>query len=100
MGSFIYMKKVTAVILTLSLLLCGILQPMPVNAENTAAEEKIYIRITAGNQEFSAVFYDNQTTQALLERFFTRISILPIVIHRWDISKIRTVLRKRWAQEL
>lgn len=68
MGSFIYMKKVTAVILTLSFLLCGILQPVPANAENTTAEEKIYIRITAGNQEFSAVFYDNQTTQALLER--------------------------------
>ena len=56
MGGFIYMKKVTAVILTLSLLLCGILQTVPVNAENTAAEEKIYIQITAGNQEFSAVF--------------------------------------------
>lgn len=67
MGS-IYNKKIITGILSFALLFCGIWQPVSVNAETAVAEEKIYIRILAGNQEFSAVFYDNQTTQALLER--------------------------------
>lgn len=68
MGSSIYYKKIITGILSFALLFCGIWQPVSVNAETTPVEEKIYIRILAGDQEFSAVFYDNQTTQALLER--------------------------------
>lgn len=65
MGYFTCKKK-AAGILVLFLIISAILYPMGVNAAPGQDDSRFCIRITVGDQDFSAELYDNETTRAWL----------------------------------
>ena len=58
------MQKKAAGMLALFLIISVILYPMGVNAANRQDDSRFRIRITVGDQDFSAELYDNETTRA------------------------------------
>ena len=68
-------KKRTAGILALLLMISVILHPMGVNAAANQDDSRFRIRITVGDQDFSAELYDNETTRAWAEQMPMTLSM-------------------------
>ena len=65
-GGGLICKKKAAGMLALFLIISVIMYPMRVDAAVRQGDSRFRIRITVGNQDFSAELYDNETTRAWL----------------------------------